>query len=252
MPTDFPKIAFSGPTALFLDVDGTLIDFAATPGEVSVPTDLVEDLDALERRLGGALALVSGRTIADLDQLFRPLSLRASGVHGAEMRYQPFSSFPASQSARVLSMDLWRSLMEALAEFPRTFAENKRYSFAIHYRAAPDLGPRLQRALRILVATSGESGLEIIDSHLAFEIKGANFDKGTAIDRFLARAPFRGRRPIFIGDDWTDEAGFAAAVRAGGLAYSVVKARPHVNGVFSSPQGVRDWLRQTAAEMASS
>ena len=237
-------------TALFLDVDGTMLDFAASPAEVFVPAELVDDLEAIERRLDGALALISGRTIADLDQLFRPLRLRASGVHGAEMRYEP-SANPV-ETARVLPPALWRGLNQALVDFPETLIENKRYSYAIHYRAAPDLGPALLAALQAFVAASGDDRLEIINAHLAYEIKGSDFDKGSAVDQFLVRAPFLGRVPIFIGDDWTDEFGFAAAVRSGGSAYSVSQARPHVSGVFDGPAMVRQWLAQTASQMALS
>jgi len=244
-----PDILRSSHTALFLDVDGTLIDFAASPAEVIVPAGLVDDLASIERTLGGALALVSGRTIADLDHLFRPLRLRASGVHGAEMRYEPSSFTPSVEAATHLSLELWAALNEKLSAFPGTFAENKRYSFAIHYRAAPKLGARLLASLRELVSARARE-LEIIEAHFAFEIKSATFDKGAAIDSFLERAPFAGRVPIFVGDDWTDESGFAAVVRRGGAAYSVGQARPHVSGVFSGPASVREWLKQAVQEMA--
>jgi trehalose 6-phosphate phosphatase len=241
----------SGHSALFLDVDGTLIDFAPSPNDVVVPSGLVEDIASLERSLGGATALVSGRTIEDLDHLFQPLRLRASGVHGAETRYDPSEPVPQVENAGKLSPGLWASVTDALAAFPGTFAENKRYSFAIHYRSAPHLGPRLLTMLRELVNARGDE-LQIFEAHCAFEIKGGNFDKGLAIERFLNRAPFAGRVPVFIGDDWTDESGFAAVVRGGGTAYSVGEARPHVSGVFSGPATVREWLRRAAREMAIS
>ena len=239
-------------TALFLDVDGTLIDFAASPTAVVVPTGLVHDLQDIERALGGALALISGRTIAQLDELFRPLRLRASGVHGAEIRLDPGAFIDATGSAQVLSLDLWRALNQTLTLFPGTIAENKRYSFAVHYRATPSHGPRLLTALRNLVAADADRELDIIEAHLAFEIKGGHFDKGEAIDRFLALPKFSGRVPTFIGDDFTDEAGFSAVVRAGGTAYSVGRSRPNVSGVFSSPAEVRKWLGQAASQSALS
>jgi trehalose 6-phosphate phosphatase len=217
-----------------------------------VPKGLVTDIERIERALGGALALISGRTIADLDRLFRPLCLRASGVHGAETRYESSAASPTIEIAKILSRDLWLSLNATLSAFPGTLAENKRYSFAVHYRAAPALRPALRTALREWLVAAGEPDLEIINAHFAFEIKGREFDKGSAIERFLALPPFRGRVPIFIGDDWTDEAGFAAVARSGGTAYSVGEARPHVSGVFSGPPRVREWLAQAAAEMAQS
>ncbi len=237
-------------TALFLDVDGTLLDLAASPTAVVVPHGLVECIGDIERALGGALALVSGRTLEDLDQLFWPLRLRASGVHGAEVRYDPQTSVVDAATAAVLPARLWRSLNESLAEFPGAFAEDKRFSFAVHYRAAPNCGADLREVLRQLVAAEAIPEVEIIDARFAFEIKGRGFDKGSAINRFLARAPFAGRVPIFVGDDGTDEAGFAAVVRRHGVAYSVGQVRPGVSGVFSEPSTVRAWLARSAAQMA--
>ncbi len=237
-------------TALFLDVDGTLLDLAASPAAVVVPHGLVECIADIERALGGALALISGRTLADLDQLFSPLRLRASGVQGAEIRYDPLTPVIVDAAAAALPAQLWRSLNESLADFPGAFAENKRFSFAVHYRAAPNCGADLREVLRRLVAAEAIPDVEIIDARLAFEIKGRGFDKGSAINRFLARSPFVGRIPIFVGDDGTDEAGFAAVVQRHGAAYSVGQVRPGVSAVFSKPSLVRDWLARSAAQMA--
>lgn len=236
-------------TALFLDVDGTLLELAASPTAVVVPRGLAACIADVERALGGALALVSGRTVADLDQLFSPLRLRASGVHGAEIRYDPLAPVVV-EAAAALPARLWRSLNASLADFPGAFAEDKRFSFAVHYRAAPNCGAALREALGRLVAAEAIAEVEIIDARLAFEIKRRGFDKGSAINRFLARAPFAGRVPIFVGDDGTDEAGFAAVVQRRGFAYSVGQARPGVSGVFSEPSTVRGWLADSAARMA--
>jgi trehalose 6-phosphate phosphatase len=236
---------------LFLDVDGTLIDLASSPRDVIVPIGLVDDIARLQRNLSGAIALVSGRTIADLDDLFAPLRISASGVHGAEMRYDPSEPKPTIESATHLSPSLWTSLNEALVAFPGTFAENKRFSFAIHYRAAPTVGPMLLKTLTELVSARG-GGVQIIEAHFAFEIKGGDFDKGSAVEKFLMRPPFKGRVPIFVGDDWTDESGFAAVARSGGAAYSVGQVRPFVSGVFADPREVREWLKHSAEEAAIS
>ena len=237
-------------TALFLDVDGTMIEFAVSPSEVIVPITLVDAIAKIEHALGGALAVVSGRTTADLDRLFRPLKLRASGVHGAEMRYDPSSAITTAATATVMPIRLWNSLRDLLREFPDASAENKRFSFAVNYRAAPSLGPRLLEALQRFAAAESVVQLNVIEANLAFDIKGGVFNKGAAIDQFLARPPFAGRAPIFIGDDWTDESGFAAVERAGGVAYSVGTERPNVSGVFSNPAMVREWLGRAAAQMA--
>jgi trehalose 6-phosphate phosphatase len=133
-------------TALFLDVDGTLLDLAASPTAVVVPRGLIECIANIERALGGALALISGRTLADLDQLFWPLRLRASGVHGAEIRYDPLAPIVIVDTADALPSRLWRSLNVALADFSGAFAENKRFSFAVHYRDAPSCGANLRRS----------------------------------------------------------------------------------------------------------
>jgi trehalose 6-phosphate phosphatase len=237
-------------TALFLDVDGALLDLAASPTAVVVPRGLVECVADIERPLGGARALVSGRTLADLDHLFAPLRLRASGVHGAEIRFDPRTPVVVDAAAPALPSRLWRSLNESLADFPGAFAEDKRFSFAVHCRDAPDCGADLWDVLRRLVATEAIDEVEIIDASLAFEIKGRGFDKGSAINRFLERSPFAGRDPIFVGDDGTDEAGFAAVVQRHGVAYSVGQVRPGVSGVFSVPSMVRGWLASSAARMA--
>jgi trehalose 6-phosphate phosphatase len=237
-------------TALFLDVDGTLLDLAASPTAVVVPGGLVERIAGVEQALGGALALISGRTLGELDRLFQPLHLRASGVHGAEIRYDPAAPAVIVEAAVALPDRLWRSLNARLADFPGAFAENKRFSFAVHYRAAPSRAAALREVLQRLIAAEAIANVEIIDGRLVFEIKGRGFDKGAAIGRFLARAPFAGRVPIFIGDDWTDEAGFAAVLHRRGAAYSVGRARPGVTGVFSEPSMVRDWLERLATQMA--
>src|SRR5271165_5386759 len=119
------------PVALFLDVDGTLLEFAERPHEVVTPAGLVATLAKAERKLEGALALVSGRAIVDLDRLFEPLRLRASGVHGAQMRFDPGEPAAPSPGAVELPASLWAALTRAVGEFPGAFAENKRFSFAV-------------------------------------------------------------------------------------------------------------------------
>ena len=150
------KVSIDAPpldrTALFLDVDGTLLDLAASPTAVVVPRGLVECIADIERALGGALALVSGRTLANLDQLFLPLRLRASGVQRAEIRYDPLMPVIVDTAAAVLPARLWRSLNASLVDFPGAFAEDKRFSFAVHYRAAPNCSPG---GFRSLSATTG-------------------------------------------------------------------------------------------------
>lgn len=238
-------------TALFLDVDGTLLDIAPRPGSVAVPSSLIETLANAEKALEGALALVSGRPLEELDRLFAPLTLRASGVHGAQTRLSP----EGTHQERLLSeaglpLRLWMALTELLFEFPGTFAENKRYGFAVHYRTVPMLEERLRAAMTDLVARHADLDLQLLSGHFIFEIKSRRVDKGKAIIRFLQHEPFSGRMPIFIGDDATDEAGFVAVVDHGGRAYSVGAWRPHVSFVFDAPEDVRRWLAQLPNDRA--
>jgi trehalose 6-phosphate phosphatase len=228
--------------ALFLDVDGTILDLAPRPGAVIVPPSLIESLALAEKALDGALALVSGRSIDDLDRLFAPLRLCASGVHGAQTRFALQDLDRPYEEAERLPRKLWMALTEVLFDFPGTFAENKRYSFAVHYRTVPTLEEPLREALSALVLGHVELDLVIMDGHCVFEIKRSGFDKGKAIERFIARKPFSGRTPIFIGDDTTDEAGFAAVIRVGGRAFSVGCQRPGASFVFEGPENVRQWL----------
>ncbi|MGA2044967.1 MAG: trehalose-phosphatase [Roseiarcus sp.] len=226
---------------LFLDVDGTLIDLAPTPGAVVVARALLDELAQADRRLGGALALVSGRPIAALDELFAPLRLRASGVHGAEIRYAPEGPTRSLTTAR-LPDGAWDDLARALARFPGAFAENKGVSFAVHYKLAGPIEAELFAELERLRRRFGQLDLEVIPGNLVFEIKLPGFDKGAAIRRFMGRAPFAGRRPVFIADDRMDGPGFEAVLEMGGIAFSVGFEMAGLTGSFSEPAGVRAWL----------
>jgi trehalose 6-phosphate phosphatase len=227
--------------ALFLDVDGTLLDLAPHPEAVEVPADLIDALAAAERRLDGALALVSGRPIARLDRLFAPLLLRASGVHGAEIRCAVGGAVRMAAERR-MPRAAWSELVEILARFPGTFAEDKRASFAIHYPAASADAGELAAVLGRLAARFGDFELELTAGHRVFEIRLPGFDKGKAIESFMAKPPFLHRRPIFIADDAMDRAGFDTVLAYGGLAYSVGRTLPGLSGSFPAPSAVRDWL----------
>jgi trehalose 6-phosphate phosphatase len=233
--------------ALFLDVDGTLLDLAERPDEVTVPPGLVADVAAAQANAGGALALVSGRAIEDLDRLFAPLRLPAAGVHGAELRFAPEDPPFTAPDTEALPPELWAALAELLRDFPGTFAENKRYSYAVHYRQAPRVEDALRTRLEGLLETSYLPEIMMLEAHCAFELKSRQFDKGRAVAAFLSRPPFQGRTPIFIGDDYTDEAGFAAVSASGGRAYSVGRRFPGVAAEFASPSDVRNWVAAFAA-----
>jgi len=238
-PSELPL----GQMGLFLDVDGTLLDIAPRPEAVVVVPGLVDDLARCERTLGGALALVSGRPVADLDDLFAPLRLCVAGVHGAELRC------PSNGKVRLLAegrfSDSFRSELElAVGDFPDSYVEDKGVSFAVHY---PDPGcdiGGLRRALARLMRVMDPSGeaLRLIAGNAVFEIQLNGFDKGRAIEQFMEQAPFRGRTPVFIGDDEIDRPAFDAALALGGFAFSVGVELPGVSGKFSGPDAVRAWL----------
>ena len=234
------------PLALFLDVDGTLLDLAARPEDVVTPAGLVSTLAGAERKLAGALALISGRSIDDIDGLFAPLRLRVSGVHGAGIRFHPDASI-----APTVAADLPQSLLDALRRavepFPGVFVENKRFSFTVHYRLAPSAERPLRNIVKELV-DSIPIAVDTMDAHCAIEIKSPCFDKGGAIATFLSTSTFRGRTPIFIGDDITDEPVFGIISKFGGLGFSVGRVFADANGHFDKPDSVRAWLERIAAE----
>jgi trehalose 6-phosphate phosphatase len=232
------------PLALFLDVDGTLLDLAARPEDVVTPRGLVSTLAEAERKLAGALALISGRAIDDIDRLFAPLRLRASGVHGAEIRFDPDEATAPTRAAD-LPQSLLDALRRAVQPFPGVFVENKRFSFTVHYRLAPSAERPLRNIVKELVDALAIA-VVTMDAHCAIEIKSPCFDKGGAIAAFLSTSTFRGRTPIFIGDDTTDESGFALVSARGGFGYSVGHPRPGAIGAFTGPEAVREWLAEFA------
>lgn len=236
-----------GRVCLFLDVDGTLIDIAPRPEAVVVPAALVIALKRVAQILDGAVALISGRTIGNLDSLFRPLRLSASGVHGAEVRFEPDGPVTHAGDA-VLAPELVEAIREAAEREGGAPVEDKRFSVAVHYRQSPEAGPRLKTALEDLVAAARDPSLRILPGHMVFEIKRATFDKGSAVGSFMAHPTFTGRTPLFFGDDVTDMPGFAAVTARGGQAFSVGRMLPGTSGFFPDPAAVRSWLAGFPAE----
>ena len=153
---------------------------------------------------------------------------------------------PRAPGVVALPDSLWTAVNEAMREFPGTLAENKRYSFAVHYRLAPEAEAPLRERIMKLVEGESRTDIQVMNAHCAIELKAPGFDKGSAIEAFLSTAPFRGRTPVFIGDDETDEAGFAVVSARGGYAYSVGRRRPGAIGAFERPSAVRDWLADFA------
>ncbi len=231
--------------ALFLDVDGTLIDLAPRPDAVKVPDTLVSGLASAADRLDGALALISGRPVAGLDRLFAPLRLRAAGVHGAELRLSPGAGVCA---VAPLPETLRHELVRLLGLFPGTLTEDKGASFAVHYRFANAAEHDLADTLNRLVARFPQHKIELIKGHKVFEIKHIGVDKGKAIERFMVCAPFAGRVPVFVADDpVVDRTGFETALALGGMSFSVGSHLPGLTGSFRGPGAVRAWLGRLAA-----
>ncbi len=240
--------------ALFLDVDGTLLDFAITPEAVEVPPDLIDNLGALRRILGGALALVSGRSIAALDRLFAPLRLPAAGQHGAELRNEVGSEMTGVAPPRHLAAVIAR-LRDFAANHPGIVVEDKGVSVAVHYRQVPRYRGAVEAAARAAIGTDSTE-MEMIPAAMAFDIKPRSADKGQALAWFMRRPPFAGRLPVFIGDDRTDEDGFAAVAahgREGRAGHAIqVGNRPRAaRWHIPAPADLRRWLRDCVMEHAS-
>jgi trehalose 6-phosphate phosphatase len=237
-------------TALLLDVDGTLLDIAATPDGVVVPRPLASTLRDLLARSGGAVALVSGRAIATLDRLFDPLTMPAIGGHGGEMR--PSSDGPITERRPALLTARLRRKLHALAGIdPRLLVEDKLHSVAVHYRLALQREDLLKREIEAIVAADHDGEVESLFGKAVIEIKPKHFNKGTAVVELMASAPFAGRTPLFIGDDTTDEAVFAILPELAGRGFSVGREMAGADGVFESPQAVRAWLARLSGHAGS-
>jgi trehalose 6-phosphate phosphatase len=218
--------------ALFLDVDGTLLDIAPTPESVVIPEGLTNLLLQLHRSTGGALALVSGRPIMDLDRLFSPVRLPAAGQHGAEWRLRP----EETPQRVTLLPDALRHQCVALAEgHPGVLVEDKGGAVALHVRARPDLTEEIAEALADIVEPF--PNYEVLGGKAVFEVRRRGVHKGAAVATLLDHPPFAGRTPVFLGDDTTDLD-----------AIELVNAR-HGHGILVGPAGpiccptdVRRWL----------
>jgi len=217
-PTTGDSLPVSGDWAMFLDVDGTLLHIAETPGGVEVSDHLRDVLARLAPAMGQALALVSGRPIATLDHFFSPLLLPAAGLHGLEFRS------PTGEIRSLGDPLLLEPLRPALAAFadahPGVIYEDKRRTLALHYRRAPAAAEAARRLVRELTGRYGK-GLHVVDGKMVLEIKPRLTDKGAAVEAFLREAPFHGRLPVFIGDDVTDEDAFQVVNDLGGHSIRV-------------------------------
>ena len=235
--------------AVLLDVDGTILDIAATPNSVDVPDTLLRTLARVREHTQGAVALVSGRPISNLDLLFSPLRLAAIGGHGAEIRPDPRQDNYESR-AMTLDRGLRRKLLEIASGYEGVATEDKGYSVALHYRLALDRG--LNVVDDVFHACKGypSDSFELLTGKAVIEVKTTGFDKGTAVRELMTYPPFAGRAPIFIGDDVTDEAAFDVVPEFKGFAISVGRKVPGVNAVFQEPADVRRWLDKICQPVA--
>lgn len=230
--------------ALFLDVDGTLLDHVADPASVRATPQLDTTLRILQRATGGAVAMVSGRSIADLDRIFGNVHMPCAGQHGLEIR-APDGSIRREDAIAHLVDAAAALLTRATRGMPGVMVENKGLSVALHYRQAPRARDTLHRVANELMRDIGPD-LQLLDGNHAFEFKPVRSDKGRAILALMEMPPFRGRVPIFLGDDRTDEDGFAVVNALGGHSVKVGPG-PSIAGLrAATPETVRQWLEDFA------
>ena len=228
-------------TAILLDIDGTLLELMPTPREVWVPPGLSKTLNRLLARTNGALALVSGRSLNDIDLIFAPEQYPAVGGHGAEMRIDPDNE-SVDAHAPPLDRELKRRLAAIAKLSPGILLEDKGYSLALHYRLAPHAEKAIYAAVSLIRADLPNAPIEILPGKCVCEIKHSGFTKATGVRELMTREPFKGRRPLFIGDDVTDETVFGIMPDYDGLAFSVGRRAKGVQGHFDSPSDVREFL----------
>ena len=228
--------------ALFLDLDGTLIDIAAAPDKVVTPSRLTETLARVRSALDGAVAVVSGRRLGEIDQLLSPLELPVAAEHGAIIR---LPSGALDQIAPTLRPPReWADqLRQATRDWSGILIEEKTYSIAIHYRLAPHHEDAVRHVALSLVKTA-PARFELLALKRAFEVRPKGASKARAVNLLMEQEPFRRRQPVFVGDDITDEDGIASAVRLGGLGLKVDAA------FGGKTLAVRDWLGRAADSLA--
>lgn len=228
--------------ALFIDIDGTLVDLVEHPNLVKIDVYTSALLARLQSKLDGALAILSGRSLSDIDRLLAPLILATGALHGLELRdligTQVVMGPPTDMAKKV-----GRTCIEAASRFEGVWVEEKSgISFAIHYRSSPQLEAKI-RDLAIKVAALSEGAYVVQLGDSVAELRPAGTDKGAALRALLGTASFAGRRPVMIGDDFTDETAFEVVKQLGGLSIIVGSRRPTLASYcLDSPSAVIEWL----------
>ena len=248
LPPAPPWVALTDrPRALFLDIDGTLLEFESYPGLVRATAELIELLQSVSDAFDGAVALISGRALTDIDRVFHPWQPYAAGVHGAEVRGSLGTR--RHQADEALLMTLRARAADAMAT-PGVWIEDKGHGFALHYRGAPDTEQAV-RALARELADASDGTLEVQPGAFVQELRPAAYDKGLAVAELMQQPPFVGRLPVVVGDDRTDEYAFASANARGGVS---VLVGPRTDTVaqyrIADPAAVREWLSEIFEEVS--
>ena len=240
LPTSAPPdLAGIAPAAVFLDFDGTLVEFADHPEDIAPPIGLVPLLERWSEQLEGALAIVSGRDIESIDRFLSPLTLPVAGAHGMTRRGADGHVRSAGADGAVLSM-IAEKLDRFVAGHPGTLVERKRHSVALHYRQVPQLEHSAGEAM--LAALPRDAGFEMLRGKMVVEARSREAGKGRAISAFLGEPPFENRRPVFAGDDVTDEDGFEAVNRMQGVSIKVGGGDTRALYRLGSPAALLQWL----------
>lgn len=231
--------------ALFLDFDGTLADIALHPDQVVVNEPLPELLLALRERLAGALAVLTGRPLASVDRLLHPARLAGAGLHGAELRFDGAGA-AALRAHPGGAAPIAETLRMRFAADLRIFVEDKGAAVALHFRRAPERAAECEAAVRELAP---DAVFDVICGRRVVEARPRGADKGVALEALASHPPFTGRKPVFVGDDATDEDGFAAAARLGGYGVKVGAGPTGATYRIAEPRGVHGWLHDSLAAL---
>lgn len=230
--------------ALFLDLDGTVLDIAARPEEIVIPAGLAKILRRIEAGFGGALAVITGRPVADVDRFLTPFTPIVAGVHGAQLRVS------GEGETRTIAKPLEPALIQAVAcfalVFPGVLVEPKGQSIAVHYREVPEAEPEIEAGLLRLLERTADH-LILLKGRRVLEIVPGSVSKGEALATLMGLPVFAGRRPVMIGDDASDEAAFAVAQRLGGWGLKVAGEHfAESKATFQAPVETRAWLMELA------